>query len=268
MNKDQGLAHIPSFPFDSGSKSISGMLANVVALLRCKTKMWENGHLVLIDVPVNPREAQKLLPLGLRLQESNRATFFFADYAKTAFTTSYRECALLLHVRSRLGGPGIHCAWMIVNDDTALIYGRELLAYPKKMGEISFDEQSGVITAGTTRRGVNLALAKVTIQAEEKNPAPVTAVKIYNTGGMGQLLAFNAVWLFKFVENIHAAYTAAAELQIVDSPYDPIRKIIADYANPLPARVAKVDILGWHYMLPVGLAGPRNYANTFELKFR
>lgn len=268
MENNAMFPHIPSFPFDSGSKSIFGMMANVFKLLRCKVKMWENGHCVLIDVPIKAQEAKKLLPMGLRLQDSNRATFFIADYAKTAFTTPYRECALLLHVRSRLGGAGIHCAWMIVNDDTALIYGRELLAYPKKMGAITFSETDRVITSETSRRGVNLSSVKAIMQEEEKYPDPVTAVKIFNTGGMGQFLAFNAVWLFKFVEHIHTSYKATAELNIADSPYDPIRKLIADYANPLPARIAKVDILGWHYMLPVSLAGPRNYANTFEYKFR
>jgi acetoacetate decarboxylase len=268
MENIQGYPHIPSFPFDSGPKSIFGMMASIFALLRCKVKMWENGHCVLIDVPINPREAKKLLPLGLRLQDSNRATFFIADYAKTAFTTPYRECALLLHVHSRLGGAGVHCPWMIVDDDTALIYGRELLAYPKKMGAITFSEKDGVITSGLSRRGVNLASVKAATQGLEKNPQPVAGVKIFNTGGMGQFLAFNAVWLFKFVEHIHASYTATAELSIEDSPYDPIRKLIADYTNPLPARIAKIDILGWHYMLPVSLAGPWNYANTFEYKFR
>lgn len=268
MEKDQNPPHIPSFPFDSGPKTLFGMMGNIFNLLRCKVKMWEKGHFVMVDVPINPVEVRKLLPWGLRLHESNRASFCVADYAKTAFTEPYRECFLMLHVRSRLGGEGVHCPWMIVNDDTALIYGRELLAYPKKMGEISFAMDERVITSSVNRRGMNLASVKLTTLEEENAPQPVAGVKIFNTGGMGQFLTFNVVWFFKFVEHIHESHTAIAQLDIADSPYDPIRKLMGDFTNPLPARFATIDIFGWHYMLPVGLAGPRNFSNTFEYRFR
>lgn len=268
MEKDPTSPHIPSFPFNHGPKSIFGMVGNVISLLRCKTKMWENGRIVIIDVPVNSENAKKLLPLGIRLHESNRASFCIADYEKTAFTTSYRECFLLFHVRSRIGGAGVHCPWMVVNDDSALIYGRELLAYPKKMGEISFAEEGGMISSQTVRRGVKLSSVKLNLLEKETDPQPVTGVKIFNTGGMGQFLSFNLVWFFKFVEHIHEVRRATAQLEIVDSPYDPIKNLLGDIPHPLAARVARVDIFGWRYMLPVSLTGPWNFANTFEYKFR
>ena len=244
------------------------MVKNILSLLRCQTTMWENGRIVIIDVPIKTDQAKKMLPFGLRLHESGQAHFCIADYEKTSFTSSYRECFLLFHVRSRLCGEGVHCPWMIVNDDSALIYGRELLAYPKKMGEIVFQEENDLISTRTFRRGSDLSSATITRKERECDPAPVTAVKIFNTGGMGQFLSFNAVWLFKFVERIHEVWKAEARLTIKESPYDPIRKLIGDISGPLPARVARVDILGWRYMLPVGVAGPWNFANTFEYKFR
>ena len=42
---------------------------------------------------------------------------------------------------------------LVESDDTALITGRELLGYPKKLGEISFDLASGEVHAVASRRG-------------------------------------------------------------------------------------------------------------------
>lgn len=268
MKSDPIYPNIPSFPFNDGKKSVYGMVKNVISLIRGKTNMWENGRIIIIDVPLNTDEAKKLLPLGLRLHESNRAHFCIADYERTSFTVPYRECFLLFQVRSRIAGVGVHCPWMIVNDDSALIYGRELLAYPKKMGDITFSENGCEISTQTNRRGVALSSARITLGDVEKNPEPVTAVKVFNTGGMGQFLSFNPVWLFKFTEHVNEVRKAEAQLEIEDSPYDPIRKLLGDISKPLSARVAKVDISGWRYMLPVGVAGPWNFANTFEYRFR
>lgn len=43
---------------------------------------------------------------------------------------------------------------------------------------------------------------------------------------------------------------------------------MVDVSGSLPARVARVDIHGWHDLLPVGVTGPWYFANTFEYRFR
>lgn len=268
MENNQELPHIPSFPFDAGSTSLIDLLSNFVALMRFKVKLWENAKFVLIDLPLNREAAKKLLPLGMRLTDPARATFFIADYTKTAFTIPYRECALLLHVHNLIGGIGVHCPWMIVDDDTAMIYGRELLGYPKKMGTFRFDEKDGRISAGLTRRGVEVLSVEALKQTDEKNPGPVLGIKTFNFGGLGQMSAFSPLVLFKPGETIHESYTAEAELRIEDSPYDPIKGLIADYRNPMPARISRIDIYGSRYMLPVGLSGAGVYAHTFKFRFR
>lgn len=267
MEPKKQFPPIPSFPFDSGSKSIFKLLANMVALWQNKVKLWENARFVFIEVPLNPGETNKLLPAGMFLSRSHSATFFIADYTKTAFTVPYKECALLVHVRTPFGA-GVHCPWMIVDDDTALIYGRELLGYPKKMGELNFTEEGRTISAGLTRRGVKLISVKAEKKFEEIPPRPMMGLKTFNIGGMGQFTSLNPIWMFKPGETIHEAYAAEAELTIADSPYDPIKKLIADYKNPLPARIGIIDIMKLRYMIPVGLTGVRVYANTFENRFR
>jgi Acetoacetate decarboxylase (ADC) len=267
MKKNEAGQIIPSFPFDSGSKSIKALLSRFAALARMRVKLWENAYFLLIDLPLNPQAAKKILPLGMCLRRPYRATFFMADYTKTAFTIPYHECALLLHVRTPFGS-GVHCPWMIVDDDTALIYGRELLGYPKKMGEFKYARKGNAMSAGLTRRGVPIFSVSAKQAAAEKAPAPVLGMKTFNFGAMGQFIAFNPVWLFKPNERIHESYRAEAELIIQNSICDPIKPLIAEYTNPMPARMARIDILGSRIMLPVGITGFSTYANTYELRFR
>jgi Acetoacetate decarboxylase (ADC) len=267
MKKNEAGPKIPSFPFDSGGRSRAALISRFVALLRLKVKLWEDAHFLLIDLPLNPEAVKKILPLGMALRKPYRATFFMADYTKTAFTIPYHECALLIHVRT-LFGAGVHCPWMIVDDDTALIYGRELLGYPKKMGEFQYTRKGNAISAGLIRRGVPVFSVSAKQAAAEKAPSPVLGIKTFNFGALGQFMAFNPVWMFKPGEKIHESYRAEADLIIQNSICDPIKPLIAEYRNPMPARVARVDILGSRIMLPVGMTGLRTYANTFELRFR
>lgn len=49
----------------------------------------------------------------------------------------YHESAILLTVEHN-GKTALHCPWMLVDSDRALIAGREILGFPKKMGQFSF----------------------------------------------------------------------------------------------------------------------------------
>lgn len=120
MIKTTGPSVVP-FPLEETEHSFWNLFKTMINLTRLRIKLWEDTTFVLIDVPLNPVEAKKILPMLMFLSKPYRATFFIAKYAKTAFTGTYNEAALLLHVRTPLG-KGVYCPWMIVNDDTALIY--------------------------------------------------------------------------------------------------------------------------------------------------
>jgi len=266
MAKDAQLFEVP-FPVNEKDHSVRNHFKVMMAVAGLKVKLWEDTTFILVDVPLDPEETKKILPLLMRLDKPYRATFFIARYPRTAFTGSYNEAALLLHVRTPLGR-GVYCPWMIVNDDTAMIYGRELLGYPKKMADIPFRDDGSKITAGLTRRGIEVVSVEAERIQKEENPAPVLQIKTFNIGGMWQSFAFNPVWMFKPREIIHESYTAKAELNIRYSDYDPIRSLIAEYVNPLTARIIKTDILGTRTMWPVGFTGMRLFGNTFNLRFR
>lgn len=228
-------------------------------------KLWENARFVLADVPLDARETKKILPLGMRLTQKPTATLFIVNYTKTSFTVPYMEAAVLIHVRTPLG-QGLHCPWMLVDDDTALIYGRELLGYPKKRGAFTFEENDGLINAGVARRATEVLRFETRVGQAQASPAPVFDFKTFNVGGMGQWFIVQPVWMFRPKEIIHESYEAESTVTIGKSEYDPIYKLVA--GAPFNSRMVVMDIPGGKYNLPVGLAGFRWFVYTYYLRYR
>lgn len=227
---------------------------------------WKDAKLVLIDVPLDRTATDKILPFGLCLTDPPTGTIILADYPIFPYGEPYHEAIMMIHVKT-LFGKGIHCAWILVDSDIALVSGREFLGYPKKMGQFTFSDQDGTISASVARRGVKLIDVKATRGAPEKNPAPVFAQKTFNLGGPGQWVAFSPLLLFKPTEDIHEAYAAEADLTLNDSTFDPIAKLVA--GKPVSARIVRMDITGSSYYLPVGFTGGRGWLrNTFDMRFR
>lgn len=230
-----------------------------------KENLWDDGHFILADVPIDRAETEKILPKGLRLDDPPTATLFIAFYKKTSFTIPYREAAVLIHVRSALG-KGLHCPWMIVDDDTALIHGRELLGFPKKMGEFVFEENDDHLKASITRRGVTVLELEGT-RGQEENPAPpVLDKKIFNSGGPGQLYLLNPLWMFNPIENIHESYTADVKVTIRDSEHDPISRFISN--GTVDGRIVIMDIPGGKFHIPIGFGGLMHFGKTYLMRFK
>jgi acetoacetate decarboxylase len=206
-----------------------------------------------------------ILPLGMRPSDPPMATFFIVNYTKTNFTVPYHEAAILIHVRTPLG-IGVHCPWMVVDDDTALIYGRELLGYPKKMADFTFKEHDGKIQASVRRRGVEV-LKMEGDRREVQNPAPpVMGRRTFNVSGMGQYFLFNPIWMLKPREVIREYHTSHVHVTLKDSEYDPVSRLVSDYTEH--GRIAAIDILGSKYMLPVWFAGPLWLSHVYMMRFR
>ena len=182
MKKEVKLVDMP-FPLKEKEHSLWKQLKLMLSLGGLKVKLWEDTTFILVDVALNPEETKKILPLCMCLEKPYRATFFIAKYPRTAFTGAYNEAALLVHVCTPLG-KGVYCPWMIVNDDTAMIYGRELLGYPQKMADIPFNDDGKKITANLKRRGVEVISVSAERVKKEDNPGPVLQTKTFNIGGM------------------------------------------------------------------------------------
>jgi len=230
-----------------------------------KTRQCENARFLMLEVPLALDEVRKILPFGLLPSNPPRGALFVVDYTAPTFTVPYKEAALMVYVRTMLGH-GWHCCWMVMDDDTAMIYGREMLAYPKKRAEIVFDEQGKRVRASVSRRGIEVFSIDADYGAPESAPGPVFDVKTFNVGGIGQLLAVNPIWMFRITEIVRESHIATAKLRLHESRYDPLYRLIAGEATS--CRFVTTDVTGMRYLYPVGLAGPKWFTETFFMRYR
>ncbi len=265
--KTNNVPRVVPFPLEEKNPSFQQAFHSLNHVRKLNVDLWKDAVFVMGDIPVDPEEARKILPLFMKLDKPYKATFFFCKYPNNAFSGPYNETALLLHVRTPFG-KGIHCPWMLLDDDTALIYGRELLGYPKKTADISFEDDGKKVRASATRRNIAVFEVEAERISQEKKPMPLMARRTFNIGGLGQFLCFNPIWMFSPTERIHESYSAKAILKVRNSDYDPISRLIADYSNPIDVRVAKLDLTGSRMLWPVGVSGLRVWKNSFNLRYR
>ena len=95
---------------------------------------------------------ERLLPPPLKPATEPVGIVFIANYPKTNFGVTYLESALFLTANYN-GDEGIYCLAMPVTNDMALIGGREVFGYPKKMGEIYFEREGDDVRGWTERHG-------------------------------------------------------------------------------------------------------------------
>lgn len=81
-----------------------------------------------------PDYAAAVLPRPLRPTSDPRFMAFVAHYPTTNFGISYREGALFVSAEYH-GESGWYCLSMPVTDDTAMVLGREIHGFPKKMAD-------------------------------------------------------------------------------------------------------------------------------------
>lgn len=100
---------------------------------------WRDAVVLAATVKIDRAAADAWLPKPvLNVSDVDEAILFVAWYRDSFCCGSYHEAALLLKVVVD-GRRALHCPWMLVDSDVALIAGREILGFPKKMGEFEFE---------------------------------------------------------------------------------------------------------------------------------
>ncbi len=187
--------------------------------------MWTNAKVLAVEVGVSREPALALLPAALRLPDPPTATLFVADYPETQFGSIYHEAAVLLHVEDA-AGPALHCPWMVVDDDTALILGREVLGFPKKMAEIRLDAREGGLVGTVRRRGAEIMRLEATLHQTETAPEPFFARRMINV--IGTLpLGMRLLELPPGQEMIHTAQHGEARVTLTSGERDPLGELKA-----------------------------------------
>jgi len=187
--------------------------------------IWRDASVIAADLEVDTKAASAWLPGWLRILEPARATVFVADYPYKlpSGVNPYRETAILLHVR--LGRKeGVFCPWMLVDDDAAMLLGRESLGYPKKMGEIALDTEGGHLRARVERKGTMLLEIAGEAGDADHAPPPMFARNFFNVWGLVGF-TLQKILYFSTQEEIIAAHQVSAEVSVGGSDIDPLHEL-------------------------------------------
>ena len=224
--------------------------------------VYRDAHYLVADVELDPEIAARWVPRPLRLASPARGQVFMAFFPTTTFGSVYREAGVFLdvmHGRRR----AVFSPWMLVDDDVALILGREMLGYPKKLGELTWELDGDRIRATARRRGHDLLRMEGTLGAPLAAPPPMLGRphrNLRSTIGVSipKLIAFTPR------ERAVSVREARLEVELGGSERDPLHEL--GLGRVLGARLHRVDLGGALPPLPVAAVSPLAYARYLLLR--
>ncbi len=185
---------------------------------------WPEAEMITFTAEVDPDVTGRWLPPPLTPTDPARATLFVARYPTTKMGFAYNEAAVLLHC-SFQDRDYQHCTWMVVDDDTALILGREILGFPKKLAHIEADIHSASPRGSVVRKGLPvLEIAGSGVRPleiddpSELMPRPLVNV-LGSPGRKTELLQLAGE------QKLHWAKTVDLEVAIGTSDLDPLYRL-------------------------------------------
>ncbi|MHA1904202.1 MAG: acetoacetate decarboxylase family protein [Candidatus Thorarchaeota archaeon] len=99
---------------------------------------------------------KRVLPPQLEPPEAPLANAYVAEFHRSSFCPPYNEAALFVSAEYK-GMTGSYCLSMPVTNDIAMIGGREIYGYPKKIAEnIHVKRRGNDVTGICTRRGIDI----------------------------------------------------------------------------------------------------------------
>jgi acetoacetate decarboxylase len=231
---------------------VSPYWSRLLAMVAPGDWLYQDAHYLVADMEIDPARARRWVPAPLTLAAPAVASIFTAWFPKTTFGSVYREAGLFLHVVHR-GAPAIFSPWMIVDDDVALILGRELLGYPKKMGEVDFRIDGDRIAGVAHRKGACVLRMEGTLAERVPEPPPMLGRPHRNVrSSLG--VAIPKVIAFTPREEAIVVRRADITVQVGDSDRDPLADL--GFGRVLRAYLHRVNIGGSRVPLPVAGVNP------------
>jgi acetoacetate decarboxylase len=224
--------------------------------------LYEDAHYLVCDVDLDPDAARAFVPAPLRLDERAHASVFLAWFPKNTFGSVYREAGVFFHVRHGRTR-AVFSPWMIVDDDVALITGRELLGYPKKLGEISFTLDGDRVSSAAARRGEPLLSMEGTLGDRIVDAPPIIGQTHRNVrASMG--LAMPKIIAFEPREEQIDVRHAELRLRVGSSERDPLGDM--GLGEVRAARLHRVNIAGSKLPIPIRGVSPMWFMRQWLLR--
>ncbi|MCK9520416.1 MAG: acetoacetate decarboxylase family protein [Dehalococcoidia bacterium] len=106
----------------------------------------------LLPPPLQPASEPRVFVAVYEISDSNCVGGFFGASVNLACTFQ--------------GEPGLYCLAMPMNTDTAIIFGRELYAEPKKLAAIDVEQRGQHVRGTVTRHGITYIELSVALEGE------------------------------------------------------------------------------------------------------
>jgi acetoacetate decarboxylase len=234
----------------------------LVAMLAPGDWLYTDAHYLAAEMEVDAEAARRWLPRPLRLASPARATVFVAWFPHTSFGSVYSEAGLFLHLEHRHRG-AVFSPWMIVDDDVALILGRELLGYPKKMGSIALSIDGDRVSGVASRRGVELIRMEGRLDEREDDPPPMLGRPHRN---VRSTMGLSVPKIIAFTPREQAIEVRRAELRVTvgGSERDPLASL--GFGSVLSARIHRVNLGAAFPPLPVSTVSPAWHVRQWLLR--
>lgn len=181
--------------------------------------IFDEAEFVWARVALDRGAVQARLPSGLSAARPGTGVVFLAHYPQTTFGSVYSEAGLLIDVR-HCGRAAVHCPWMLVDDDVALIAGRELLGYPKKIGAFELNFGADHFRGVATRRGETLLRMTATLHDVDPAPPPILGQRVVNVRGPIGLV--QRLVVFEPREEVLQARRASVAIEVHGNERDPL----------------------------------------------
>ncbi|NMD54139.1 MULTISPECIES: acetoacetate decarboxylase family protein [Tsukamurella] len=219
---------------------VRGSVRQALALAPPRGLLYRDAHYFSATVEVDVPTMQSWLPAGVHAVTPGRADLFTAWFPHCTYGSVYHEAGLFVHIKTVGGRTGIHCPWMILDDDVALILGRELLGYPKKLGEIEWKLEAPFISATASRRGTDLISMSGRIGAVLEDAPPILGRPHRNVSGT---LGLALPRIIGFTPGEHPIETRAVHLddfRIGGTDRDPLDRM--GLGSVVEARLHRVNL--------------------------
>ncbi len=140
-----------------------------IAASQRETAEFYDAEVLTVFFETTPETLQRLIPPPLSPPPFPIGAAFVAHYPQTNFGVRYRESALFL-MAEHDAVEGVYCLAMPVDNDMAMILGREMFGYPKKMGQIYLEREGNDLRAGTARHGIHFLEMRARLEGTFNDP--------------------------------------------------------------------------------------------------
>lgn len=184
---------------------------------------WPKAEMISFSAAIDPDVAKEWLPPPLEPTDPAEGMIFVARYPTTKLGFGYNEAAAFVYGRYE-GREYSHCVWMVVDDDTALILGRDMLGFPKKMAYIEANIYGDEPGGRVERKGLDvLELSGGNLRPVEEAASPTVSRPVVNV--TGHVRSEPKLLQLSGEQNLHWARSVDLEVSFGKSDLDPLYRL-------------------------------------------